>query len=168
MYHWLLPFQSLYMNDSFWLVVNPAQSVESISASAWFFTVGVLTNVDAPPTCSVPLNCAFPALLIVATVVSVAPPDPITTPPVPELVDPFSTTAPVPAALITVWLFVLDCPLLYCPDRNPVYVIQQILNLIELFARGCIRVSFEPAVSKVGLNFIQQPRSFPLPVPRRK
>jgi hypothetical protein len=46
-------------------------------------------------------------LLIVATVVSVAPPDPIITPPVPELLDPFNTTAPVPAAFTTVWLLVL-------------------------------------------------------------
>src|ERR1035438_8917093 len=95
------------MNDSFWLAVNPAHKVASISASAWFFTVGVPARVDVPLTCKVPLNCAFPALLIVATVVSLAPPDPITTPPVPELFDPFSTTAPVPAALITVWLLVL-------------------------------------------------------------
>jgi hypothetical protein len=40
-------------------------------------------------------------------VASVEPPDPKTVPPVPELFDPFRTTAPVPAALITVWLFVL-------------------------------------------------------------
>src|ERR1035438_5099064 len=100
------------MNDSFWLAVNPAHKVASSDLSAWFFTIGVPAKVDVPPTCSVPLNCAFPALLIVATVVSLAPPDPITTPPVPELFDPFKTTAPVPAEFITVWLFVLDCPLL--------------------------------------------------------
>src|ERR1035438_7870349 len=95
------------MNDSFWLVVNPAHNVASISASDWFFTVVEPVKVEDPPTCSVPLNCAFPALLIVATVVSLAPPDPKTTPPLPELFDPFSTIAPVPAALITVWLLVL-------------------------------------------------------------
>ena len=39
---------------------------------------------------------------VVATVVSLGPPDPITSPPVPALFDPFSTTAPVPAELITV------------------------------------------------------------------
>ena len=99
-------------------MVNPAHSVASISASAWFFTVVEPRNVDVPPTCKVPLNCAFPALLTVATVVSLVPPDPITTPPVPELFDPFSTTAPVPAALITVWLLVLDCPLLYWPTDS--------------------------------------------------
>src|SRR5579875_4169425 len=60
-----------------------------------------------PPTCSVPLNCASPDLSIVATVVSLGPPEPKTTPPVPALFEPFSTTAPVPAALITVWLLVL-------------------------------------------------------------
>ncbi len=96
------------MKDSFWPVVKPAQSVASISASAWFFTVGVAPNVDVPPTCSVPLNWALPAALMVATVVSLGPPDPITTPPVPELFDPFSTTAPVPAAFTTVWSLVLD------------------------------------------------------------
>src|ERR1039458_3834035 len=103
------------MYDSFWLAVNPAHNVASISASDWFFTVVEPVKVEYPPTCSVPLNCAFPALLIVATVVSLAPPDPMFTLPLPELFDPFSTPAPVPAALITVWLLVLDCPLLYCP-----------------------------------------------------
>jgi hypothetical protein len=53
------------------------------------------------------LNCASPDLSTVATVVSVAPPEPKTTPPVPDPFDPFSTTAPVPAELTTVWLFVL-------------------------------------------------------------
>jgi len=47
------------------------------------------------------LNCAFPRADR-RTELSFAPPDPITTPPVPALVDPFSTTAPVPAALIAV------------------------------------------------------------------
>src|ERR1035437_4156546 len=103
------------MNDSFWLAVDPACRIESISAFAWFFTDVVPVNVDVPPTCSVPLNCAFPALLIVATVVSLGPPDPNTTPPVPELFEPFRITAPVPAAFITVWLLVLAWPMLYCP-----------------------------------------------------
>src|ERR1035438_7477219 len=106
------------MKDSFWLVVKPAQSIASISASAWFFTVGVPVKVETPPTCSVPLNWPLPVLLIVATVDSLAPPDPKPPPPVPELFEPFSTTAPVPAALITVWLLLLDCPLLYCPIDN--------------------------------------------------
>ena len=41
-----------------------------------------------------------------ATVVSDGPPDPKITPPVPELFEPFRTTAPVPAALRSVWLLV--------------------------------------------------------------
>src|SRR5205814_2371080 len=71
-----------------------------------------------PPTCSEPLNCALPAPLMVTTAAPEDPPAPKITPPVPEFVDPFSTTAPVPAALITVWLLLHDCPRLYCPIDN--------------------------------------------------
>src|SRR6202522_4335536 len=105
------------MNDSFWLVVSPAQSVESISASAWFFTVTEPPCVVTPPTCKLPKNSASPLPSTVATVVSAAPPDPKTTPPVPALFEPFTTTAPVPAALITVWLLVFEDPPLYCPTE---------------------------------------------------
>src|SRR3954467_6387714 len=98
------------MYDSFLFAVAPAHRMLSISVSDWFLTVVEFVKVDGPPTCKEPLNCAFPALLMLATPAPVAPPAPKITPPVPEFADPFSTTAPVPAALIAVWLLVLDCP----------------------------------------------------------
>ena len=46
-----------------------------------------------------------PVLVICATVVGLAPPEPITTPPVPALVLPFRLIAPVPAELrLVCWL----------------------------------------------------------------
>ena len=60
-------------------------------------------------------------------------------------------TAPVPAALMTVWLLVLDWPLLYCADGEAIDVVELVEDLIELLACGGVAEAGGPAVAVVGL-----------------
>src|ERR1035438_6747153 len=151
------------MKDSFWLVVKPAQSIASISASAWFFTVGVPVKVETPPTCSVPLNWPLPVLLIVATVDSLAPPDPKNHPPRPRFIGAVQPHGARPRRIDHCLVVTARLPVVILPDRQPVHIVQLILHLVELLACRSVAQSHRPAISIVALVPVKEPALVPGP-----
>ena len=105
---------------------------------------------------------------MVATVVSLRPPEPKTTPPVPELFEPFKTTAPVPAALIDCLVVCAGLAVVVLAYGEAIDIVEFVENLIELFAGCGVAQAGCPAIARVCLIAIKKPRSLPVPMPRRK